>query len=548
MLSVKWRWIGQTSTALVLLFACTGCGTGSGVWTVHGVIRNSDSGDARLLLELHAGTGVDQPGWAPERVGGVSARGPLSLAVDGSDIFIADQAKGRILHFRDGQLAGSIPTPWMEEQGVDLGITSEGLVVSSPYRVFTIDRQGRILKIEDRSVLEDAEPEKGAVRGAGTDQFGNSYYYGFAEQGTMVERIGEGGKQLVRGLISEPVVDSYVSDEGGFYGLTWHGGAEPYSVQVYEVLEPVAAPQASGEGAPAEPPKFRGESVPEVVNYSSSAWAPIAIRDVSAWNLWQILDAGSPAPEGTTPLGPLVAKLEAGDLTVDLYRDHFVVDEETYVLPHADAFWAIISAELYSKGGLEAALQGDIEVQVAIADLPDAASTLAADQVLNNLADAYTVNRYTPPQPLEEPFPRYELRLKGDGWEGSLTVSGDYLVPSGTAVQGTALYAGTLTGLLRQSLPVPDLPDGSLEALYRADRLEIGDGVDLTRWKNTVVRSLLGLIPQQGTVENQEPVTLTFYLDGQQHVVEIDAGGFTYAGQRYDRPGLTGLANLQGVP
>lgn len=75
MLSVKWRRIRSVGILLIFLLTASGCGLlGSDTWTVWGIVQTEDPGEARLLLELKAGTGEDQPGWAPERVGGVSAR------------------------------------------------------------------------------------------------------------------------------------------------------------------------------------------------------------------------------------------------------------------------------------------------------------------------------------------------------------------------------------------------------------------------------------------------------------------------------------------
>lgn len=63
---------------------------------------------------------------------------------------------------------------------------------------------------------------------------------------------------------------------------------------------------------------------------------------------------------------------------------------------------------------------------------------------------------------------------------------------------------------------------------------------------------MAGAVPAQqsgaGDLSGLQPFTLTFFVGDQARRVEVDAGGFTYAGQRHERPGLLGLARLQGVP
>lgn len=112
---MKQRWLRRAGATLALVTLFIGCaGPGSGP------ADDPARGEPRLLLELTAGDGHDQPGHTPGRVGGVAPSGPLALAVEGPTIYLADQAKGRILQYEDGRLARVIPAPWMDEGGLTL--------------------------------------------------------------------------------------------------------------------------------------------------------------------------------------------------------------------------------------------------------------------------------------------------------------------------------------------------------------------------------------------------------------------------------------------
>lgn len=98
-------------------------------------------------------------------------------------------------------------------------------------------------------------------------------------------------------------------------------------------------------------------------------------------------------------------------------------------------------------------------------------------------------------------------------------------------------------------LPLPDPRPDEVSYLFLADRLEIGAGHDLTRWKNTVVRRLLHAgAADGGEAPFRDPFILTFYVRGERRTVQVDTEGFTYAGKRYPGSGLTAIFGLQGVP
>lgn len=74
-------------------------------------------------------------------------------------------------------------------------------------------------------------------------------------------------------------------------------------------------------------------------------------------------------------------------------------------------------------------------------------------------------------------------------------------------------------------------------------------GVDITRWKNTIVRKLLQVTSSEGVGSPWKgAITFTFHVRGEKRVVLVDVEGFTYAGRRYDVSGLNHLIHLQSVP
>lgn len=524
------------------------------------------SHEARQVLDLTIGVEPDQPGFAPGRVGGVPDRGPLAVAADGSSIFLADQAKGRILQYENGQLSRIIPTPWMEEQAVNLYLVPEGIEVRGPYERFTIDLTGRILEAERRYAPEE-EQVRFTAADLGTDRFGNHYTRGITAEGTQCQRVAPDGQVLAEGLLGPAdakgeMADWFLTEDGGLYVLFWlEWPAVNTGVRVYEVLPPVA--EAKGNDGPSEPPAdptaptFKGYPVPTEIRLFSPNWAPYLItREVDLWNVWQLLASSARTdaepPRGESLLAQLEVTLPGPDyVAVDLYPSYAVIEGERYVLNHAEALRALLGAMQHSSLGLTEALGAASEIWVESPDLPGASLRLSREQVAELallLQQAYPVNRYTPPQPLEAPFPRYRLSLGAQAWIGQMELRGDYLLPERNTLPATAAYVSGISELVSRWLPVPDLPDGSVYDLFLAERLEIGEGVDLTRWKNTVVRHLLGKEQHYGEVVNQEPFTLTFYVQGEPRVVQVDTEGFTYGGKRFEGSRLTDLVQLQGVP
>jgi hypothetical protein len=118
-----------------------------------------------------------------------------------------------------------------------------------------------------------------------------------------------------------------------------------------------------------------------------------------------------------------------------------------------------------------------------------------------------------------------------------------------TGFGGSVLHRGELASLVKGLLPMPQQKPSDVGYLYLADKLEIGQGTDLSRWKNNVVRSLINakVVPDRRP-STEEPFTLIFRVKGERLAVQVDADGFTYAGKRYPGSALTDIIHLQGVP
>lgn len=147
------------------------------------------------------------------------------------------------------------------------------------------------------------------------------------------------------------------------------------------------------------------------------------------------------------------------------------------------------------------------------------------------------------PRPLEDPFPRVKLRLGGIV---TVQMVGDHHLALG---RSGGLAAPGLEALVRALTPVA--PNTGIAALYAATALAITDQTgtqDVSRWKATVVRALLGTeMPPPGGAATT--FTLTFALPGgRREEVAVDETGFAYLGRRYARAGLTSLLGLRGVP
>lgn len=524
----------------------------------------------RLLLDLTLGDAPDQPGSMPGRVGGISPRGPLAMAAEWGSIYLMDQAKGQVLHYADGRPADRTPdyaggpadrtpVPWLDEQADDLRISPWGLVLTVGQTEYTVARNGKLLGI--RSLAAGSAPaadQKGLVQLLGKDGMGNLYELAVGS-GRIARRVSKDGAVLAEASVTElgEIRDWYMGRDGSLYAMTWQWGQDRIDrIRVYEVLPTVTFSSPPGGVDPPIPPVLAGHPVPSRIHLSLPDWAPLEISsEVDCWNIWWLLATASPAddPLAGDPAWQVTMDADFPDgstLTLHIQDGYLLLEGTRYRVGEFGALRSIIEALRLSEQGVQIALDAAESVRIAIDDLPGVEQELSWAQrqaLRESLTGAMAVNPYTPPQPLERPSPQYAIRLKGRNWEGSLLLVGDlHLVkPQGRAL----LISGRTSALVREWLPVPNLAPDQVGYLYLADRLEIGQGNDLTQWKNTVVRQLIQARFDPGVRPFfREPFTLTFWVKGEQRTVEVDTEGFTYAGKRYPGSGLTNMMSLQGVP
>jgi hypothetical protein len=518
----------------------------------------------RLILDLPLGDDPDQPGQLPSRVGGIAPRGPLAIAADAGSLYLIDAAKSRILQYNLGQgrLAGSIPAPWMDDQAADLAVSPFGLTVTMFTAQYTIGVDGRFLAISPT-----ATPPTGQIHDAGngpwslgTDGAGNSYAWAMSDpSGLIARRVSSDGSQLASAPIGEvgEVRDWYVSRDGGLYALAYQWGEGKIErARVYEVLAPISISSGPGGMDPTPAPAVLGHPLPSRIRLTFADWAPVEVTaEPDRWSIWQLLAGVEPAKDpdpGNDHRGfQIEATLADGStLSMEVRQNELQVGGKPYRIPSPDGLSAVVQHLRFSEASLKAALTEASSVRAAIVDLPGAERELTAEErerLRQSLTGALPVSMAAGPHPLEPPFPQYGIHLEGKGWKGTLLLRGDRHMRATSG--GAALHSGELTRYVAGLVPVPELQPADVGYLYLADKLELGQGTDLTRWKNTVVRRLVEaqVIPGYQP-PNTESFTLTFWVKGEKLAVKVDVDGFTYGGHRYPGSSLTEIIYLQGVP
>jgi hypothetical protein len=497
--------------------------------------------------------------------------GPAGIAVteDGT-LVLLDSVRHRLLLYEQQKLVGSVALPFLLEGAGRLMVDGDLIYVTSGDLAFAVDFEGRIQRIsgEGPEVLYPrprgavAPLGKGDTASIGRDRYGNTYTRSLDKDGNAITRQSGGKAQTAR----EPdgAVDVCVADDGAVYALAWTWGEDIIAeISVARIMDPVTLPwwqrlldrTGAGRSPSAELPRpAESKALPNSIIVEREG-APLqefrATADqVLIHNLWQFLSLmQSLSVEPGRPFYSLRA--DAEDFM--LWSEIVVTRGKAYYWPGRGAIQMLDEA-LHSPAVLSR-LAGSQTLSVAIPDLPGQKVGLTAQQaaqIAGALAKMFPGGRHEPPQPLEPSFPQYAVQI-GSGLPGAgpvtLNLAGDRFWSTGA---GTVLADdGLLAQLAKSFLPLPDLRAGSVEALYRASRLTLvsgGRSTDLTRWKNTVVRALLGTGEGGAPGFLMEGFDLVFTVDGRQEEVRVTAEGFSYRGVKHKRPGLTSLAGLQGVP
>ncbi|MDF2630042.1 MAG: hypothetical protein K0R39_3873 [Symbiobacteriaceae bacterium] len=513
----------------------------------------------RLTLDLPLGDGPDQPGQLPARVGGIAPRGPLALAVDGGSLYLIDAAKSRIIQYDlQGGLVMTIPAPWLDDQVADLAVSPLGLIVTLFGVQYTIGADGRLLAISQ--VTDQPMGAGNGLWSIGTDRAGNRYEQALADpSGMIARRVNGDGRQLASAPIWElgDIHDWYVSRDGGLYALSYQWGqGEIERARVYEVLPPWGISSGPGGMDPTPAPVVMGYPLPTQIRLTFADWAPVAVTaEADRWNVWQLLATAQPTdgPDSWAdyPGFEIAATLPDGStLSMEVRQNELRVGGKRYLIPFYQGLNAVVQHLRFSEASVQAALDEATSVRVALLDLPGVERELTAEErarMRQSLTGAIAVSSAAGPHPLEVPFPQYGIHLEGKDWKGTLLLRGARHVRAESG--GSALHGGELSRQAAALLPVPELQISDVSYLYLTEKLEIGQGQDLTRWKNTVVRRLVDAHVISGhRPTNTAPFTLTFWVNGEKLVVQVDADGFTYRGKRYPGSGLTEMIYLQGVP
>jgi hypothetical protein len=528
----------------------------------------------RLMLSIpYVPPAIDKLGATTSRVGGITPRGPSSLAVDENErIYIWDQARLRVVVYGAGKFERAIPLPYVEQE-------AGALLVDGGRIYLRAVSQGGVLEYEIDGVtgtlLRAISPSdysiyprrrSGPRSGAGTrsdfgaDAAGLEYSYTSVDQSSnfRYERV-----DLARGALayalepaSQKAIDAYPRADGALYELAAdYGGVG--SVYVYALLAPAGTPPSPGPpGASTTVPAAFGRPVPDRLTATLSGAGSVDLDARSRATVWSLASLAKERTDlAASPQDPLfVARWNDGStIEIVVSAGLLFADGKTYFGP-ASSYDQFASYLLASPSRLaELATRG---ATVRIADLKGVQRALATAEIADlrvSLSNGFTVSEGELPGVLEFPFPLYEIligdvliRLRGADY-GSV---GDRLRP------GAFVHDGRLDDLVRRWLPVPALAVDDPRSLFLADKVTFEqpgyvDLQDISRWKASLVRALNAEPGDPGSPEldGEPPATLVFrFPSGRVETVIVSPGSFTYRGRVIALRGVMYLVYYRGVP
>jgi hypothetical protein len=525
---------------------------------------------ARALLTLaYAPPSVESVGATATRVGGVSPRGPGSLAVDESDrIYIWDQARLRVVVYEAGKFLRAIPLPYVERSAAALLVDGDRLYLRAvSYNAGTIEYEidattGALLRATTDGSLYPRQ--RTAFVGPppyafGQDATGLQYILTSIDPGHIerYERHGASGALLAYAVEPLPLMglDAYVRADGALYELAADFGGVG-SVYVYGLLGPSAAARPPGP-APATPtaPVAFGRPVPDRLTATLPGAGSIDLDVRSRTAVWRLASLAKDRTDLVAPpYDPLfVARWNDGS-SLDIVADASLLSASgrIYVGP-ASAFEQLVSYELASPSRLAELAAGGATVRIV--DLPGVQRRLTIAEIAQlrtSLSKGFTVSEGEPPFILEDAFPLYEIQF------GSVVIRlrGDDYGAVGDRHTGAFVHDGTLDDLVRRWLPVPALGIDDPRSLFYADRVSFeqpgySDLQDISRWKASLVRALNGEPgdPQSPEPVGEPPATLVFrFSGGRVETVIVRPGSFTYRGRVIALRGVMNLVYYRGVP
>lgn len=200
----------------------------------------------RVLLELAIGAG-DLPGATPAAPGGVTARGPQSVMVDGSRTYLWDEANLRVLVYAGRNQVGSVALPNARVRSVALVVAAGKFYLREQddagtaiyedefdgttgvrLRTASLRSGDTSLYPRKRQALGTLPSAKGTKDQLGVDTAGNTYERVFAPQCAAascgeLHRVGRNGSVLASASLSDAqrYEDFAVAADGSVYALIW---------------------------------------------------------------------------------------------------------------------------------------------------------------------------------------------------------------------------------------------------------------------------------------------------------------------------------------
>jgi hypothetical protein len=521
----------------------------------------------RLLLSIpYAPPATEKLGATTTRVGGVTPRGPSSLAVDENDrIYIWDQARLRVVVYGGGKFERAILLPYVEQDAGALLVEGGRVYLRavSPVGVLEYEIDGatgallRAVSTAGDSIYprRRAGPQPAAARYAfGADAAGLEYLYISFSPGmiTRYERVASGRGTVAYAVDPRPqdMLDAYPRADGALYELAAdHGGVG--SVFVYALLAPAAAARPPTPPPVATASTAFGRAVPDRLTATLAQAGTIDLDAPSRAVIWSLASLAKERTDlAAAPQDPLfVARWNDGSrLEIVVSAGLLFAAGKTYLGP-ASSYEQYVAYALASPARL-AALVAD-GASIRIADLGTQRPLTAAErvQLRDSLAGGFAVSEGELPFVLELPFPAYEIvlanavvRLRGDEY-GSLGRLGAFV------------HDGALDDLVRRWLPVPAVSIEDVRSLFFADKVTFeqrgySDLQDISRWKASIVRALTASPGDaQSEPTGEPPATLVFRLpSGRMETVVVSRGSFTYRGRVIALPGVMYLVYYRGVP
>jgi len=523
----------------------------------------------RLLLSLpYKPPAVERPGATTSRVGGISARGPASLAVDQNDrVYIWDQARLRVVVFEANTYVRAIPLPYVERGANALLVESDRMylradVLQGGSIEYEIDANSGILLRAATDGSLYPRRRTGVVQAPppyafGADASGLEYIFTVTNPGQIqrYERHGAGGALLAYAVepLSLKGTDAYVRADGALFELASDFG-DRSSVYVYSLLAPSGAGRSATPPPPVPAPSAFGRSVPDRLTASLPDAGSVEFDASMRAAFWWLASlAKERADLVDNAIRPIFAARWNDGSTLDIgaAQTNLSASGKTYSGP-ARSYEQLAAYALAAPTRL-----ADLTAPGAtlrIADLPGTQRSLTSEEISqlhDSLSRGFAVSEGELPGVLELPFPVYEfvlgdavIRLRGDDY-GS--------VGRDTRSTGAFAHDGQLDDLARRWLPVPALSLSDVHSLFLADNVMFDQGgqrQDISRWKASIVRALTGAPgDSQSEPAGEPPAALTFrFSSGRTETVVVSRGSFTYRGRAIALPGVMSLVYYRGVP